>query len=121
MKAVILPIMFKTMVVMTSISVLMSLLSLIISSITGFTKHALYHIRPSYKVFHIGAGTNGIDIPHEYGQYDDVGNQGFDIGVAKQPDVLEHEPVYYRKDAWIKLDFIAAIFYVVYCNNYKIN
>lgn len=64
-KAVVLPIMFKTMAVMTSVSVLLSLLSLVVSSIIGFTKHALYHIQPSYKVFHIGAGVKGIEIPHE--------------------------------------------------------
>lgn len=87
MKAVILPIMFKTMAVMTSVSVLLSLLSLVVSSIIGFTKHALYHIQPSYKVFHIGAGVKGIEVPHEPVLY----HHG-DVGVEDH-EVAEHVPL----------------------------
>lgn len=60
-KAAVLTIMFKAMAVMTSISVLMSLLSLILSSIIGFSKHALFHVQPLYKIFHIGANAKGQD------------------------------------------------------------
>lgn len=96
MKTLILPIMFKSMAIMTSISVLMSLFSLIISSIIGFTKQALYHIRPSYKVFHIGAGTKGIELPPDIEpyHYGDAGIEEHDAGIGEYPGLLEQETLY---------------------------
>ncbi|XP_049823674.1 uncharacterized protein LOC126265642 [Aethina tumida] len=52
-KAVIFPLAFKVMAVMTSVSVLLSLMSLILSSIVGYVKVALKHQSPVVKVIHL--------------------------------------------------------------------
>lgn len=47
LKSIVLPLAFKSMAVMTSISVLLSALSLIMSSISGFAKYAWSYTHPT--------------------------------------------------------------------------
>nr|CAI5869989.1 unnamed protein product [Callosobruchus analis] len=59
MKAILLPLAFKAMAVMSTIAVMMSTMSLIISSIIGYAKLAWQHVHPAaLRVLHLGKGNS---------------------------------------------------------------
>lgn len=99
-KAIMVPLVIKFMAVMTGLSVLLSLLSLLVSSIHGFTKHVLHHVHPPYRVFHPAVGHHGADVPggheeHIYDAHEEL-NNGETLGVFHGDVGFHHEDTKYH-------------------------